>query len=378
MTPLRRWLAVLVGLGLLLALPSLVRALPATGSPISAATLLSRIQHSGPVGYSGYAESTGGLALPVTSQFTALSDLFGGNTQLRVWWRSDRDWRVDSIGLAGETDTHTEDLGAWTWNYESNTATFTEQPITPEVRLPTDADLLPPQLARRLLSQATAAEARRLPSARVAGHSAAGLRIVPADPVSTIDHIDVWADPGTGLPLKVTAIGKGNNGTAISASFLDVQLSTPPAQRTAFSIPAGANLHTDTGQDLATTIDRLGGAAPPARLAGIARNGLLPTLGSIGVYGRGVTEFVAAPLPLRIGYSLHHQLAPAANTQTVPRVQTDPDGDSLQLTVSSGPLNLLLTPANFPGGPWLLVGTVSIDTLTKAAAELPAQTRSSR
>jgi hypothetical protein len=375
---LRRWLAVLAGIGLLLALPSVVAALPAASSTISAADLLSRIQHSGQVGYSGYAESTGGLALPVTSQFTALSDLFGGNTQLRVWWRSDRDWRVDSIGLAGETDTHTEDLGAWTWNYESNTATFTEQPITPEVRLPTDADLLPPQLTRRLLSQATPAEASRLPAARVAGRSAAGLRIVPADPVSTISHVDVWADPATGLPLKVRAVGKGSAGSAISASFLDVQLATPAAGRTAFAIPAGATLHTNSGQDLATVIDRLGGAAPPSRLAGIARNGLLPTLGSIGVYGRGVTEFVAVPLPVRVGYSLHSQLAPVATTRTVPGVPADPDGDSLQLTLNSGPLNLLLTPANLPGGPWLLVGTVSSDTLAKAAGELPSQTRSSR
>lgn len=375
---MRRWLAVLVGIGLLLALPSMVAAVPAASSPISAATLLGRIQHSARVGYSGYAESTGGLALPVTSQFTALSDLFGGNTQLRVWWRSDRDWRVDSIGLAGETDTHTKDLGAWTWNYEDNTATFTEQPSTPEVRLPTDADLLPPQLARRLLSQAIPAEASRLPSARIAGHSAAGLRIVPADPVSTISHIDVWADPNTGLPLKVRAVGRGSASSAISASFLDVQLGTPPAERTAFSIPAGATLHTSSGQDLATTIDRLGGAAPPPTLAGIVRNGLLPTLGSIGVYGRGVTEFVAVPLPVRVGYSLHSQLAPVADAQTVPGVPTDPDGDSLQLTLSSGPLNLLLTPANSPGGPWLLVGTVSSATLARAAGELAAQPRSSR
>ena len=122
----------------------------------------------------------------------------------------------------------------------------------------------------------------------------------------------------------------------------------------------------------------MGGAAPPPTLAGIARNGLLPTLGSIGVYGRGVTEFVAVPLPVRIGYSLHSQLAPVASTQTVPGVPVDPDGDSLQLTLSSGPLNLLLTPANMPGGPWLLVGTVSSDTLAKAAGELPGQTRPAR
>ncbi|HET6210237.1 MAG TPA: hypothetical protein VFD94_07635 [Jatrophihabitans sp.] len=371
MTALRRWLAVLAGIGLLLALPSVVGALPATRSTLSAATLLTRIQQSGQVGYSGYAESTGGLALPVTSQFTALSDLFGGNTQLRVWWRSELDWRVDSIGIAGETDTHTEELGAWTWNYESNTATFTEQTFPPAVRLPTDADLLPPQLGRRLLSQATAAEASRLPSARVAGLSAAGLRIVPADPRSSIDHVDVWADPDTGLPLRVRAVGKGSGTAAISTSFLDVRLGAPPAQRTAFSIPAGANLQIGPSQDLATTIDRLGGGAPPASLAGIARNALLPTLGSIGVYGRGVTEFAAVPLPPRIGYSLHHQLAPAAGTQTVPGVATDPDGDSLQLMLNAGPLNLLLTPADFPGGPWLLVGTVSADTLTRAAGELP-------
>jgi hypothetical protein len=375
-TPIRRWLAVLAGIALLVALPSVVSALPAGRSTLAAAALLQKIQHSQQVGYSGYAESSGGLALPITSQFSALSDLFGGNTQLRVWWRSDRDWRVDSIGFAGETDLHTEDLGFWSWNYESDTATFTEQPTAPMIRLPTDADLLPPQLARRLLSQATDAEASRLPVARIAGRSAAGLRIVPADPISTIDHVDVWADPGTGLPLRVRAVGKNSAGSAMYATFLDVHLGPPPAELTTFTIPVGANLRSGANQDLATTIDRLGGASAPPRLAGIALNAVLPNLGSVGVYGRGVTEFVAVPLPVRVGYSLHSQLAPAAVPQVVPGVQPDPDGDSLQLTLGSGPLNLLLTPANFPGGPWLLIGTVSADTLAKAATELPAQPRS--
>jgi hypothetical protein len=371
-TPIRRWLAVLAGICLLIALPSVVSAMPAGRSGISAAALLDRIQHSEQVAYSGYAESTGGLALPVTSQFSALTDLFGGSTQLRVWWRSARDWRVDSIGLVGETDVHTQDLGFWSWNYQSNTATFTEQPLTPTIRLPTDADLLPPQLARRLLSQATAGEARRLPTARIAGRGAAGLRITPADPVSTIDHVDVWADPGTGLPLRVRAVGKRSGSTAMSATFLDVHLGAPSAALTSFAIPNCANLLSGVNQDLATTIDRIGGASPPPRLAGIALNTLLPNLGSVGVYGRGVTEFVAAPVPLRTAYSLHHQLAPAATTHTVPGIKNpDPDGDSLQLTISSGPLNLLMTPVDDPAGPWLLIGTVTADTLAKAAAELP-------
>ncbi|HJQ02428.1 MAG TPA: hypothetical protein VJ851_12565 [Jatrophihabitans sp.] len=370
MTPIRRWLVVLAGIALLVALPSVVSALPAGRSNLSAAALLARIQHSQPVGYSGYAESSGGLALPVTSQFSALSDLFGGNTQLRVWWRSDRDWRVDSIGFAGETDLHAEDLGTWSWNYESNTATFTEQPITPAIRLPTDADLLPPQLARRLLSEAPATEASRLPTARIAGRRAAGLRIVPAQGISTIDHIDVWADPGTGLPLRVRAVGKDGGGSAMYSTFLDVHLGAPPDELTTFRIPNGADLRSGTNQDLATTIDRLGGPTPPASLAGVALNARLPNVGSVGVYGRGVTEFVAIPLPVRIGYSLHSQLAPAASTQAVPGSQPDPDGDSMQLTIGSGPLNLVLTPANSPGGTWLLIGTVNAQTLATAAAEL--------
>lgn len=361
-----RWLAVLAGIGVLVSLPSAVAALPTARSELSAAQLLDRIQGSGRVGYQGYAESSGGLALPVTSQFASLGDLFGGQSQLRVWWRSATDWRVDSIGLAGETDVHTDELGFWSWNYESNTATFTQQPTRPDIRLPTDADLLPPQLAGRLLSQAGAAEASRLPSTRVAGISAAGLRIRPADPISSVDRVDVWADPATGLALRVQVYGKQSASPALASGFLDVRIGEPAASSTAFTVPIGANLHSTTSPDLATAIDQLGGAAPPGELAGIARNALLPQLGSVGVYGRGVTEFVVVPLPRRVAFSLRRQLAPATGAA---------DGSSsnpAELVLSAGPLNLLLTSFDDPAGPWLLLGTVTAQTLAKAGGQLPA------
>ncbi len=364
MTSLRRWLAVLAGLAVLIALPSAVGALPAAKSNLSATQLLKRIQQSAPVAYSGYAESDGGLALPVTDQFSGLADLFGGHTQLRAWYRSTHDWRLDSIGFAGETDVHDGEQGYWTWNYEQNTATFTQQQTDPEIRLPTDADLLPPALARRLLSQATPAQASRIGSDRVAGVSAAGLRIRPSEAISSIDHVDVWADPDTGLPLRVKVYGVGSGSTAISSSFLDVTVGTPAASSTAFTIPGDAAVHTGGPQDLATTIDQLGGATPPAELAGVARNGLLPSLGGVGVYGRGVTEFVVVPLPRRVGYSLRRQLAPAVAAQD--------RNDAEDLVLSVGPLNLLLTSFDDPGGPWLLVGTVTAPTLASAAKSLPA------
>ena len=76
------------------------------------------------------------------------------------------------------------------------------------VRLPDDADLAPPALARRLLAGARPAELRRLPSRRVAGRSA-GAAPAPGEPTTTIERVDVWADTATGLPLRVEAYGAG-------------------------------------------------------------------------------------------------------------------------------------------------------------------------
>src|SRR5436853_492503 len=159
MTSVRRWLIVLAGTALLVALPGIVAALPAPARHIPAVTLLHRIQHSADVGFSGYAESDGGLALPVTDQFGNLPDLF------------------------------------------------------------------------------------------------AGLRIRPTNPASTVDHLDVWADPDTGLPLSVSVYGKGSGSSALTSKFLDVTVSTPSQASTLFSVPAGADVQSVSGPDLATSVD---------------------------------------------------------------------------------------------------------------------------
>jgi hypothetical protein len=363
MTSVRRWLVVLAGIAVLAALPAVVAALPARTAAVSAASLLQRINSSGDQPYSGYAESSGGLALPVTSQFGSIADLFGGRSQLRVWWRSSADWRVDAVTFAGESDVHHDSSGEWVWNYESNTVSRSEQPVAPAVRLPTAADLLPPQLARRLLSQAVPAEASTIGSARIAGRSAAGLRITPNQPVSTIASVDVWADPATGVPLRVEVRAKQSSGIALSSSFLDFSAGQPAASTTAFSPPTGANINSGPTGDLATAIDQLAGVTPPARLAGLDRNLLLPSVGSVGSYGRGVTEFIAVPLPRRVAFSLQDQLAAATGGK--------PD-ENPRTTLTIGPLNLLLSTPDQSANAWLLVGTVTSETLAMAAAALPS------
>jgi hypothetical protein len=360
-TTVRRWLVVLAGLAVLVALPSVVAALPARTGDISAAELLRRINTSGGRPYSGYAEATGGLALPVTTRFGSLADLFGGRTQLRAWYRSRDNWRVDAVSFAGEVDLHHDVSGDWAWDYESNTVDRTGSPVAPQVRLPTAADLLPPELGRRLLSQAQPGEATRLGSARIAGRTAPGLRITPDQAISSISYIDVWADSGTGLPLRVTVHGKQTGTPAMTSSFLDFSPAEPPETVTAFNPPAHARLSDRATRDLVTVIDQLGAVVPPDRLAGLDRNRQLPTLGSVGVYGRGVTELVAVPLPGRLAYGLRRDLAEA--------IGGDPDDPGLTLSV--GPLNLLMSWPGRRDSAWLLVGTVTLDTLAAAAPELP-------
>ncbi len=362
MTSARRWLAVLAATAVLAALPALIAAVPTRTSNLSAAALLERITDSAGLPYSGYAEATGGLALPVTEQFGSIADLFGGRTQLRAWYRSATDWRVDAVSFAGESDVHHDEFGDWNWNYEANSVDRTGSPLAPQVRLPAAADLLPTELGRRLLSQAVPQEASRIGSERIAGRSAPGLRITPQQPASSIAAVDVWADAATGLPLRVRVQGKQSGSAALTSSFLDFSSTQPPASVTRFVPPLDAQVSDRPSRDLITAIDQLGSVVPPARLAGLDRNRRLPGLSSVAVYGRGVTELVAVPLPTRLGYSLSRELADA----------TGADPDEPRLSVTVGPLTLLLSSARRQDAAWLLVGTVTAETLAGAAAELPA------
>ena len=84
-----RWAAVAAGVAVLVSLPLAVGALPARPSEVSATDLLRKVKASGAVGHSGYAESVGGLVLPLTTDFTALTSLFGDRTRIR-WPRTRR------------------------------------------------------------------------------------------------------------------------------------------------------------------------------------------------------------------------------------------------------------------------------------------------
>jgi hypothetical protein len=356
-----RWLVVAVATLAVLVLPWAVGSIPARVHAKAPAAVRAAILSSAATGYSGYAEAAGGLSLPVSDQFSSIANLLGGTTQLRVWFRSAQDWRVDELGLAGETDVHAGSKGTWTWNYEANRASFDPQPSDQQVRLPVASDLVPADLGRRLLSEAVPSELSTLPGVRIAGRSAVGVQLVPDQPTSTVARVAVWADSATGIPLRVQVFTRGAAQPALSTTFLDFAAGTPPAAQTAFAVPAEATVQINSGVDLPGLISRFAGVqAPPASLAGFTRNATLPGLGTVGVFGRGVTEFVVAPLPGRTAGSLRDQLR---RTLGVSRTAAG-------LAVVSGPLTLLLSEPGGRGRSWLLVGTVTSATLSQAAAGL--------
>ncbi|NYJ07697.1 transcriptional regulator [Petropleomorpha daqingensis] len=354
----RRWSLVVALVAVLAALPALIGALPASDSRVSAADLRAAVLASADVPFSGYAESAGGLALPVSDQLTSLADLFSDRTTMRVWWRSAISNRVDVVTATGETDVHRDSEGSWTWEYESNRVTRTE---AAPLALPAPPDLLPPTLGRRLLSEAADDELSRIDPIRIAGRDALGLRLVPSASASSVSRVDLWADAATGLPLKIRVFAKGAGAPALDTRFLDLDLSAPSREVTAFTPPPGATFIRDPQNEVIDEANRrLRPVSLPHTLVGLDRRSIEGAPGAIILYGRGVTLLAVVPVPPRLAGSLRQaaQSSPSAVA------------DALGIRLAAGPVGIMVVGA--PGEQaYVLTGTVTLDALETAARALP-------
>ena len=297
MRAFHRWTLVALAVAFVVLVPMAVRALPVHDEPMSAADLLSRIRSADDAAYAGTVDVHGRLGLPVSDHFTDIADLLGSDTRLRVWWRSAADWRVDRLLATGEIDLFHHGEATTRWDYERAEA---QTGIDPAIRLPRSADLLPPALAHRVLNDAQPDELTRLPARRIAGHDALGLRLEPSDPHTSIDHVDLWADPHTGLVLAVDAFGTGTQ-PALSTSFSTVDLTRPAAGVTRFRAAPGVHRSVDDVLDIADAANQFAPVVPPASVAGLTRSA--SSQGAVGIYGAGLAQVMTLPLrPQDAGY----------------------------------------------------------------------------
>jgi len=334
--------------------PSLGRLSPAATAEAAPAELVAAIRDSGTVPHTGVVNASGTLAVPDADTFTSLGETFGEANRIRVFWRDEERWRLDRIRATGETDLYRTALGTTRWVYESRRVRVT---LNAPVRLPDTSDVLPDTLARRVLQGARPEELAALPTRRIAGVDAAGLRLTPATPQSSIDRVDIWADPGSGLPLRVEVYA-GSAQPAVSTAYERVELQAPRESALRFDPPDDADVTFDDLPDLASESHRFAPYAAPAELAGLTLRRDRPDLppGAVGVYGRGPTVLLFLPLRGNAARPLREELGGAGS-----------DGGS---AVDLGAISALVTPERYRGSGFLLVGTLTPRALEQAAAEV--------
>jgi hypothetical protein len=358
-----RWAVVLCGTAVLCLLPAALAALPVSGSALSAAALRARILASANLPYQGYAESVADLGLPSLPHLQEVSGLLDGTTDQYAWYISPRHWRADTVSAVGENDVYQVGETTFLWYHAYNllTQVVGGQPV----RLPRGADLLPPALARQLLGLASGADRlSRLPSMRVAGVDAAGLRLVPADPATTVAAVDIWADPANGLPVEVKIIGRGTSRPILVSSFLQLS-QRRAALATVIPHPApGADITTARLSSLNGILDDDHRDHPwPPRLGGLARIPTTGGLSGVAVYGSGFTRFVLVPVPGSTG----SQAVAAASGAGAAAVSLS---GGTGVLIRTPLLAVLLASPPFRGITFLFSGAVAPALLERAASDL--------
>jgi len=331
---------------------------------MSAASLRARILRSADAPYQGYAESSVDLDLPTLPDLGDVSSLLDGVTDQYAWYRSPGEWRSDVITQTGETDTYQTGNGTFQWDYSENL--LTQITGAQPVRLPRAADLLPPSLALRLLSFASSAtHFSRLPTQRIAGVDAAGLRLAPDDPDTTIAAVDIWADPATGLPVEVEIFGQGSAAPVLVARFLDLTQSRPPLSVVTPDPAPGVGTTTTRLPNVSGILNQF--APPlPAQIAGMSRVPVPDGLTDVAAYGSGFARFAALPLPSRVGESALN----AAQSAGAGGVSL-PGGTGALIET---PLLTVLLAQSQNGGPvYLLTGAVAPSLLIRAGSALLAE-----
>jgi hypothetical protein len=356
---LRRWSLVLTAVLVLAAIPVIINRWPARATGVDAATLRARIAGSARQAFQGYAQSAGLLGLPALPNLTEVTALLSGTTEMRAWYAAKDRWRVDVLGPGTEQDVYQTPGGQYRWDYGDNQLIriVGDQPV----RLPRAADLTPPELVRRVLGISAGDRVEPLAARRVAGIRAAGLRLLPSSPDTTVAHVDIWADPGTGLPLQAEITAKGGTRPVFVTRFLEIHLRAPDAE--VLTPPAqnpGIGFSVTEAPDILSAINRRRPVSLPAEVAGLARRNAVPGLTVADVYGTGLSSFVVAALPGRFGSAAFEQIATYGRTVRVPA------GDAA--LIATGLLSVLVV--RTADRTYLVAGMVGPELLQRVAVDL--------
>ena len=363
----RRWLAVVTVLALLCALPVLIGFAARPKLHVDPAQLRERILASSDQPYQGYVSTDGEIQMPDVPAIRDIAGLFGATLRLRAWYAGPRQWRVALLQTTGELDIYGTPAGTYVWDFERNLMAVTVGDADLALRPPTAADLVPPELARRLL--AFEAQVDEIESRRVGGVAAAGLRVIPSDPMTTIGRVDVWADPATGIAVQVEITARGSTEPVFTSRFLEVEMAAPAPDVVAPRPPASAGFTVVTAESVASTLNAIAPVPLPPRLAGRERLGGSSAIVVVGLaaYGPGLSTFAVIALPGRVGFDALN----AARERGGQPVSLPNAGAAYETSTTL--VNGLIVRSvgdRRSRRTYLLAGPVSADVLRQAAGEL--------
>ncbi len=320
--------------------------------------LTAAVLASAPEPFVGLVESRGGLRLPDLGRYDDEVAPFATRPRSRIWYAGPTLWRASELLVGGERGTYREPELLWTWDSGDRDIEQSPRQGDEPLRLPRVMDLSPPELARRLLTEAvtTGLTIDPLPSRRIAGRVGAGLRVVPAAGTPTTGSaVELWADAGTGLALRVD-IYTSAGPPIFETAFVELDLVRPDDDAVRFPIddidPDRVDL---TPSDPIEMLTGVSFARLPDQLGGLRRRN--PPDQGVATYGDGLVQVTVVAAPTG---SLGRRIA------RLPR-STRPWGGEAVL-VSTSLVNAQLVTA---GGLDLVVaGTVTVDELDRLVGEL--------
>jgi hypothetical protein len=209
-----------------------------------------------------------------------------------------------------------------------------------------------------------------------------------------VDHIDIWADPATGLGEHVAITGRGASVPVLETRFLDLSFGTPAdATLTPPTPTADVEGSVSSAGDVNSALNSLRPGPLPSSLAGKPRvpgtgapstgstfllfgnNGTLvpgpvpfvPVIGDpgVGAYGSGFTEFLVLSVNRDTGRDATDRATKAGG---LPVYFTGGQG----VLLSTSLFSVMVVSSPQARRTYLLVGLVDPDFLVQAGRELAA------
>jgi outer membrane lipoprotein-sorting protein len=196
-------------------------------------------------------ESTS-LGLPQLPQIggaTSLTSMLTGSHTLKIYYKSEKQFRVSIPEPESEVDLIRNGTTAWLWNSTENAVTKFSIPAETKGRvarlksnLPT-APATPQQAANELLkavgkTTVVSVEANVM----VAGEPCYQLVLAPRDDRSLIGQVTIAIDAKYGVPLRVQVFAKHSGSPAFQFGYTAIQFVAPAPANYDFTPPPGAKV----------------------------------------------------------------------------------------------------------------------------------------